>query len=299
MLIGLVCIGCSEPKVGSIANLEAAHSSNTEQTELRAAMEKIKPFFKPMGKPASYDWLASNYEPGQTFDEYLASNPAKPGKNRELIYILPLGSFSSEQRKLIQITSEFLEAFYDLPVKHMKARSLTPGSLNSRKNRFTNKRQFKTGYILHEVLAPSVPEDAAALIALTSEDLYSDDSMNFVFGQASFEKGVGVWSLDRLDDNTSAANFLIRTLKIAAHETGHMFSMRHCTKYECLMSGTNHLAETDRRPLDACPECTAKICWLSNVSFADRYERLAKLAAGIGLPEMAHEFEKKRRSVTK
>ena len=34
------------------------------------------------------------------------------------------------------------------------------------------------------------------------------------------------------------------------HETGHMFSMRHCTKYECLMSGTNHMGETDRRPLE-------------------------------------------------
>ena len=41
---------------------------------------------------------------------------------------------------------------------------------------------------------------------------------------------------------------------VIAHETGHMFSMRHCTKYECLMSGTNHLNETDRRPIDACPE---------------------------------------------
>src|SRR3712207_7363776 len=39
---------------------------------------------------------------------------------------------------------------------------------------------------------------------------------------------------------------LLRTLKIAAHETGHMFSVRHCTKYECVMNGSNHLGETDR-----------------------------------------------------
>ena len=68
-----------------------------------------------------------------------------------------------------------------------------------------------------------------------------------------------------LADNTGEQGFLKRTLKVAAHETGHMFSMRHCTKFECVMSGTNHLAETDRRPIDACPECTAKICWFSDV----------------------------------
>jgi hypothetical protein len=105
------------------------------------------------------------------------------------------------------------------------------------------------------------------------------DTWNYVFGQASLEKRVGVWSLWRLGrDNgkpASADLLLARTLKIAMHETGHMFSMRHCIKYECLMSGTNHLDETDRRPLDACPECAAKISWAMRYPLADRYKNLA------------------------
>ena len=59
------------------------------------------------------------------------------------------------------------------------------------------------------------------------------------------------------------------------HETGHMFSMRHCTKYECLMSGTNHIAETDRRPLDNCPECMAKVAWAMKYDPVERYNALA------------------------
>ena len=41
-----------------------------------------------------------------------------------------------------------------------------------------------------------------------------------------------------------------RMLKIAVHETGHIFSIRHCTKYICVMSGANHLGETDAHPID-------------------------------------------------
>lgn len=142
-----------------------------------------------------------------------------------------------------------------------------------------------------------LPSDAAALIAFTTDDLYPNEAMNYVFGQASLEARVGVWSLARLDDNADERGFLLRTIKIAAHETGHMFSMRHCTKYECVMSGTNHLGETDRRPIDACPECMAKIAWLSGVSPADRYTRLAELCGRWGLKQESAEFQRKAETV--
>ena len=72
-----------------------------------------------------------------------------------------------------------------------------------------------------------------------------------------------------------------------------MFSMHHCTKYECLMSGTNSLAETDRRPIDVCPECMAKIAWLSKIEPATRYKRLAEFCRKNGLDREALEFDSK------
>jgi archaemetzincin len=143
-----------------------------------------------------------------------------------------------------------------------------------------------------------LPTDAAALIAFTADDLYPDESMNYVFGQASYDKRVGVWSLFRLKERADYGKFLRRTLKIAAHETGHLFSMRHCTKYECLMSGTNHLGETDRRPLDVCPECMAKIAWLSNIEPKARYQNLAEYCRTHGLDAEAVEFGKKANAVS-
>ncbi|MEQ1922349.1 MAG: archaemetzincin [Pyrinomonadaceae bacterium] len=279
--------------------MTAAREAKKEIKELRDSIKKIEPFFKVMGKPASNDWLASHTETGQTFEEYLDADPTKPTKERQKIYVLPLGTFDTKQQKLIAQTTEYLAAFYDLPVEQMPSRPLITSHPNIRQNRLTHTRQIKTGYILNDVLIPILPKDAAALIAFTADDLYPDESLNYVFGQGSLENRVGVWSLFRLDDHTDERGFLLRTLKIAAHEMGHMFSMKHCTKYECMMSGTNHLGETDSRPIDTCPECMAKICWLSDTKPAERYTRLAEFCRKNGLTKEAEEFTRKAEAVKK
>ena len=95
-------------------------------------MARIEPFFKPMGKPAPYDWLASHNEPGQTFDEYLDSNPTLPTKERNKIYVLPLGAFTPQQKKIINVTAGYLEAFYELHVEQMPSRPFTAVNPNVR-----------------------------------------------------------------------------------------------------------------------------------------------------------------------
>jgi hypothetical protein len=63
------------------------------------------------------------------------------------------------------------------------------------------------------------------------------------------------------------------------------------------MSGTNHLGETDRRPIDACPECTAKIAWRRDIDLGARYDKLAAFAERNKLnPEMS-EFKRKAAAV--
>lgn len=280
--------------------MAAARAAKKERSDLRAAIKKIEPFFEPMGEPEAYDWLGSHNEPGQTFDEYLHSDPTKPTRERQKIYVLPLGKFTPQQKKIIDITAGYLEAFYDLPVQQLPGRSV-PSKLDAKDTRFNEwlrTRQVRTGYISETILKPMLPADAAALIAFTNEDLFPEDTMSFVFGQASLADRVGVWSLRRLQIQADYDKFLRRTLKIAAHETGHMFSMWHCTKYECVMSGTNHIAETDRRPIDACPECMAKIAWMSDITPKFRYERLANFCRKSGLAKDAVEFTKKMATVS-
>lgn len=141
-------------------------------------------------------------------------------------------------------------------------------------------KQILTTYVLEKVLQPRLPKDAAAMIALTPSDLWPGRGWNFVFGQASLRDRVGVWSMYRQGDPEGGEEqyrlFLLRMLKTAAHEIAHMFSLMHCTMYECGMCGSNSRAEADRRPLALCPECMAKVCFAARYDPLERYRKLAE-----------------------
>ena len=115
------------------------------------------------------------------------------------------------------------------------------------------------------------------MLCLTPSDLWPGRGWNFVFGQASLAARVGVWSIHRFGDpEREFHRCLVRTLKTAAHETGHMFSIVHCTAYECLMCGSNNLGESDRRPLWFCPECVSKVHWACDANPQERFWKLAR-----------------------
>lgn len=262
-------------------------------------IKSIEPFFKPMGKPSADEWLATFPENGQTFEQYINGKPTLPTEKRNKIYIQPIGKFDQQQRKVIGYTAEYMENFFNLPVNLLKETTFEePLSLeNYRIHPAWKIKQIRTGYVLENVLMPNLPEDAAAMIGFTSDDLYPDKNFNFVFGQASLENRVGVWSLYRLDDEADFKTFLKRTLKVAVHETGHMFSIVHCTKYKCVMNGSNSIVESDKRPIDACPEDMAKIIWMTKISPRKRYEKLAALCDKFGLKNEVILYKNKAEAV--
>jgi archaemetzincin len=266
----LLLLACSNQE-NSSSNTAAA-PTDPKIEKLKKQRDAVVRFYRPM-KIQAGDWLKSQHEPGQTFEEYIVSSPTLPTAERRTIYIQPIGNFTPPQRNAIRLTAEYMRAFYNLPVKLNADRQLgsVPADLK-RETGYPKNLQVRTTYFLDDVLPKLIPDDAAAFIAFTNVDLYPEDTWYFVFGQASLEKRVGVWSLYRLSEG---GNLLDRTLKISMHEVGHMFGLRHCIKYECLMSGTNSLAETDRRPLDNCPECMAKVAWAMNYDPVERYKNLA------------------------
>jgi archaemetzincin len=259
-----------------------------EEQGLPAKFRKLLPLHTPLGEPQPGDWLAEHHEPGQTFMQYVRSRPVRPDKKRRVIYVQPLGDFNATERKIIDLTAQFMGIYFGLPVRVREELPLRVIPEHARRvHPSWGDRQILTTYVLREVLKPRLPRDGCVFLALTTSDLWPGAGWNFVFGQASLRERVGVWSIYRNGDPEQSEDAfrlcLLRTLKTATHETGHMFSMQHCIQYECNMCGCNHRAESDRRPLALCPHCLAKLCYATGADPEKRFEKLIAFYRANGL----------------
>src|SRR6266404_5076031 len=98
----------------------AATPLQTRQTFLRAEKpepryESLRALAKPMGDPKPGEWLESHDEDGQSFAEYVASNPVRPAKERRTIYIQLVGDFSEAQSRVVKDAADYIGRFFALP----------------------------------------------------------------------------------------------------------------------------------------------------------------------------------------
>ena len=99
-------------------------------------------------------------------------------------------------------------------------------------NRIMNETTYKTQM------------DAVSVVAITNQDIYSSNKFNFVFGLASGR--CGVFSFHRFtpefngddvrDEQDNYSLVLVRACMVLCHELGHLFGIKHCIFYECLMN---------------------------------------------------------------
>jgi archaemetzincin len=245
--------------------------------------------FEPIPKPSPQDWLAVHPESRQTFDEFKTSRPNQPTESRRVIYLQPLGEFAPDRSPSIEKLREFAAAFFAMEVKVFPAVSLNLSKFTARQNPHTGNLQILTADVLN-FLKARVPSDAFCVLAITMEDLYPEPSWNFVFGQASLRERAGVYTFARYDPafygESRAPGYetvlLRRSCKVLAHETSHMFGLAHCIYFNCLMNGSNHLAESDRRPLHLCPVCLRKLQWSIGFDVLERYSAMERVARADG-----------------
>jgi archaemetzincin len=252
-------------------------------------------FFEKKRKPGPHDWLTSHPEPGQTFAQYAAQPPMGLTARRTVIVLQPIGPFTKDERAVLDKLREFASAFFQLRVRVEKPIPLPDQGKRTRLRGLTPWTQYHTGNLMEDVLLPRLPRDAVCYLGITMADLYPHPSWNFVFGEASFRHRVGVYSLARYtqrfwgkaESEESRHKLLERSFKILAHETGHMFSLAHCTAYECLMNGTNSLDETDRSTIHLCPECLHKLQWDLKLDVMRRYRQLRDIYDKSGYADLA------------
>lgn len=264
----------------SAERLEAIGSTKGLPETLRKALVPSTDF-EPISVPGRGDWLAEHHEKGQSFDDFVKSKPNRPDKIRDKIYLQPLGEFPKGQIRLVETLREYAAAYFAVQVEILPSLALDDSGLTGRINPFTRNRQILTGDVL-AILKKNVPGDAFCVLAITIEDLYPEPSWNFVFGQASLRERVGVHSFARYDPafyNQKRGEdyekvLLRRSCKVLAHETGHMFGLKHCIYFKCILNGSNHLKESDSRPEHLCPVCLRKLQHSIGFDVVSRYGNL-------------------------
>ncbi|XP_057681802.1 arylsulfatase G-like isoform X2 [Corythoichthys intestinalis] len=308
------------------------HSTDTLKTALISNCKDLADIYKQYtkeerhffeeglhpGKPGSLfqaitvhsdsDWITSHPEEPQDFETFYRDPHRKtPSANCSTIYIQTIGSFGDagpQTEQYLEWLREYCQAFfYGLPVRWLPAVTVAQTGCSFRINHGSQNLQLLTGDLL-QFLWNRKPKDAFCIVGITMIDLFPEESWNFVFGQASLNRGIGVFSFARYDDNFYSKSYagrlknqrppkqgdysafdghytppitstlLLRSCKTMTHEIGHMFGIRHCQWLSCVMQGSNHLAESDRRPLDLCPICLHKLQISVGFKIAERYKAL-------------------------
>jgi archaemetzincin len=253
--------------------------------ELARAFHAADPSFRPIPVPGPSDWLKNHSESGQTFAQYQMSEPNRPDELRHTIYIQPLGEFTEDVAPELRLVKDFAHAFFGMPIRELPVEAIENLPVQSRPRE--QGQQILTTDVL-KWLKRRVPADAYCLLALTMTDLYPEPSWNFVFGQASLSDRVGVYSFARLGQQPDPEApsleqlLLLRSCKILSHEAGHMFGIRHCIHFHCLMNGVNNLSEMDAAPIHLCPVCLRKLHDARPFHVVDRYRNLQSVCQKLG-----------------
>lgn len=221
--------------------------------------------FAPLKRPKPGEWLHSaKKESGQTFAQYKS---VAPRSLKRTIYLQPLETIPSD---LLEFLTNYCEAFF----VGMEIRVLEKVSLTSLKVPFRH-NGFKQYHALKIIQSLRVPRNGHCLLAITMQDLYPRESWNFVFGLAKGNKGV--FSFARLNFEGVQELLWFRAAKTCTHELSHMFGLKHCIYYLCLMNGSNSLEESSSKPNYLCPVCLKKLYYCIGFNLKTRYDMLARV----------------------
>ncbi|ROL51673.1 Archaemetzincin-2 [Anabarilius grahami] len=282
--------------------------SRAEKILLENGLLPGNSLFSPITIHSDSDWIPAHPEDPQDFQSFYI-NPYRrsPNRGHNTIYIQTIGSFGEGAvvaEQYVEWLKDYCQAFfYGLVVKLLPPVTVASTACSFRVNNNTHNLQLHAGELLN-FLKQRKPSDAFCIVGITMIDLYPKESWNFVFGQASLTKGMGVFSFARYDDHFYERSYtgrlkkkielkqgdysvfenyytppitsilLLRSCKTLTHEIGHIFGMEHCQWLNCVMQGSNHLQESDRRTLVLCPICLRKLQSAIGFKIADRYKAL-------------------------
>ncbi|XP_053231350.1 archaemetzincin-2 isoform X3 [Podarcis raffonei] len=238
-----------------------------EKCLLNEAFRPGSVLFKPITLHSESDWISSHPEPTQDFAQFYHDPCRKtptPQKNR--IYVQPIGSFGDSRVSTdvyMKWLKDYCEAFYyGLIVRILGPVPVSHTGCPFRINENTHNLQIHAGMGIFS-------------FARYDSDFYSANYK----GTLKTTKKLPPSDYSVFDGYYTpeiTSKLLLRSCKTLTHEIGHIFGLHHCQWLECVMQGSNHLEESDRRPLDLCPICLRKLQSALGFNILERYKALQK-----------------------
>lgn len=287
----------------STRRLQAIGSVEELSETLRLAFDPSTNF-DPIPTPNSNDWLAIHLETGQTFNDFIKLKPKQPNTRQFRIYLQPFGDFPKGRSPSVERLRTYTAAFFQMDVEVLSPLTLSDYNVTTRINPFTRKRQILTKDVL-DLLRKRLSDDEFCILALTMEDLYPQSSWNFCFGHVSLVHCVGIFSFARYDPaffgGERELNYqrilFWRSCKVLTHEIAHMFGLSHCIFFKCVLNGSNHLEESDARPMHLCPVCLRKLHFSIQFDVLDRYRQLLRFYQTEGFEKEAQWVSNRLRNI--
>ena len=120
------------------------------------------------------------------------------------------------------------------------------------------RRQYNADQVL-EMMALRAPAGYLKYLGLFRGDLFIP-ILTYIFGQAQLNGKFGIVSPYRLRNELYGLKedyplMLERFGKVAVHELGHTFGLKHCRHVGCVMQSSTYVEDIDQKEVRFCHSC--------------------------------------------
>jgi len=202
-----------------------------------------------------------------------------PKRGSHKILLCPLGESFSEDlgRRFLAHLQPYCVAFYSDFEVEVLPRPLSLTGQKGRRNEHGHPQYLISD--IHKMLNKDkevvARQGVFCRLGITLEDIYQEDDVDDVLGEADAVKRVGVFSLARQSPlwykGVHASSGAVRKLSpteemvwirngqnTMVHEIGHILGMTHCAFFHCLMNGYGGRSESAGASF-LCPVCLRKV----------------------------------------